>query len=394
MAKDGAQSLHWYGTWGASSQPVSPGFLEPPVLEDQTVRQILRLSLGGSHVRLRLSNAHSSAPLVVGAIHIAIAGPEGRIRPGTDREVSFSNANSVTLRQSESVVSDPVELELPDRAHLAVSLFLPGRPVIAGWHATGAQTAYLSEAGDHTGDETFPVARTFQQRLVVAGVDAASETASAAIVCFGDSVTDGAASTPDTDNRWPDHLARRLAERDGTMRYGVVNAGISGSRLLRDIIGLRGLKRFERDVLTVPGVKYVTLLYGNNDLGFPHMPDDSPLAEVADRSPVKAADIIDGQQKIAAMAHEKTLKIYGATLPPFAGTPFFDAAKADAERLKVNDWIRNGGAFDALFDFDAVLRDSEDPSRLLPAFDSGDHLHPNDAGYKAMAEAIDLKLFP
>ena len=394
MAKEGEHTLHWYGSWGASPQPVSPGFAEPPVIEDQTVRQVLRLSLGGSHVRLRLSNAHSSAPLVVGATRLAVAGPEGRVRPGTDREVSFSDANSVTLRQGESVVSDPVELELDDRAHLAVSLFLPGKPVIAAWHSTGAQTAYISEPGDHTGDETFPTAATFEQRLVVAGVDAASETAKAAIVCFGDSVTDGAGSTVDTDSRWPDHLARRLAERDGKLGYGVVNAGISGSRLLRDVIGMRGLKRFERDVLTVPGVKYVTLLYGNNDLGFPYMPDDSPLAEVADRSPVKAADIIDGQQKIAAMAREKKLKIIGGTLPPFLGAPFFDAAKADGERLQVNDWIRDGGAFDAVVDFDKILRDPNNPSQLLPAYDSGDHLHPSDAGYKAMAEAIDLKLFP
>jgi len=292
------------------------------------------------------------------------------------------------------VVSDPIELELADRTRLAVSLFLPGRPVIAAWHATGLATAYLSEPGDHTGDETFPVAGTFEQRLVVAGVDVVNDDAKGAIVCFGDSVTDGAGSSANADCRWPDRLAGRLATRDGAMRYGIVNAGISGSRLLRDVIGLRGLKRFERDVLSVPGAKYVTLLYGNNDLGFPHMPDDAPLAEVADRAPVKAADIIEGQQKIVAMAHERGLKILGATLPPFVGAPFFDAANADDERLAVNEWIRHGGAFDALVDFDTVLRDPADPSRLKPEFDSGDHLHPSDAGYQAMAEAIDLTLFP
>ena len=394
MTEGGRTRLQWYGSWGASPQPVSPGFLEPPAVEDQTVRQVLRLSLGGSQVRLRMSNAHSGAPLVIGAIHVALAGPDGRIHPETDREVFFGEANTITLRQGESVTSDPIELETSDRAQLAVSLFLPGKPVIAAWHATGLATAYLSEPGDHTGAETFSVAGTFEQRLVVCGVDVVNEAARGAIVCFGDSVTDGAGSSVNADRRWPDRLAERLGRRDGAMRYGVVNAGISGSRLLRDVIGMRGLKRFERDVLTVPGVKAVTLLYGNNDLGFPHMPDDSPLAATADRSPVKAADIIEGQHNIVAMAHEQKLKIVGATLPPFVGAPFFDAAKADAERLVVNDWIRHGGAFDAVVDFDAVLRDPADPSRLKPDYDSGDHLHPSDAGYEAMANAIDLALFP
>jgi lysophospholipase L1-like esterase len=394
MTEGGPARLQWYGSWGASPQPVSPGFVEPPTIEDQTVRQVLRLSLGGSQVRLRLSNAHSNAPLVIGAVRVALAAAEGTIDPESDRAVCFAGANTVTLRQGETVVSDPIELELADRTRLAVSLFLPGRPVIAAWHATGLATAYLSEPGDHTGDETFPVAGTFEQRLVVAGVDVVNDDAKGAIVCFGDSVTDGAGSSANADCRWPDRLAGRLATRDGAMRYGIVNAGISGSRLLRDVIGLRGLKRFERDVLSVPGAKYVTLLYGNNDLGFPHMPDDAPLAEVADRAPVKAADIIEGQQKIVAMAHERGLKILGATLPPFVGAPFFDAANADDERLAVNEWIRHGGAFDALVDFDTVLRDPADPSRLKPEFDSGDHLHPSDAGYQAMAEAIDLTLFP
>jgi lysophospholipase L1-like esterase len=394
MTTDGGQALHWYGSWGASPQPVSPGFVEPPAVEDQTIRQILRLSLGGSHIRLKLSNLHSSAPIVIGAARLALAGAEGRIRPDTDEIVAFSDATSVTLRQGESMVSDPIEFDVEDRARLSVSLFLPGKPSIGAWHATGLETAYLSAPGDHTGDDTLPVAGTFQQKLIVSGVEVANDTAKAAIVCFGDSVTDGAGSTPNSDRRWPDRLAERLAARDGEMKYGVVNAGISGSRLLRDVIGLRGLKRFERDVLSVPGVKYVTLLYGNNDLGFPYMPDDSPLAEVADRSPVKAADIIKGQHKIVALAHENKLKIFGATLPPFIGAPFFDAAKADGERLKVNEWIRDGGAFDAVIDFDAVLRDPNDPSRLRPDYDSGDHLHPGDAGYKAMAEAIDLALLP
>jgi lysophospholipase L1-like esterase len=394
MTEGGPARLTWYGSWGTSPQPVSPGLLEPPAIEDQTVRQVLRLSLGGSQVRLRLSNAHSSAPLVIGATRVALAGPEGRIDPETDHEVCFADANAVTLRQGESVVSDPVELETGDRAQLAVSLFLPGKPVIAAWHATGLATAYLSEPGDHTGTETLPMAGSFEQRLVVAGVDVANESAKGTIVCFGDSVTDGAGSSVDADRRWPDRLAARLIARDGVMRYGVVNAGISGSRLLRDVIGMRGLKRFERDVLAVPGITAVTLLYGNNDLGFPHMPDDSPLAAAADRSPVKAADIIEGQQKIVAMAHEKGLKILGATLPPFVGAPFFDAAKADDERLATNDWIRHGGAFDAVVDFDAVLRDPADPSHLKPDLDSGDHLHPSDAGYQAMADAIDLALFP
>ncbi len=391
---DSADTRQWFGTWGASPQPVSPGMLEAPSVEDQTVRQVVRISLGGGQVRVKLSNAHSSAPIIVGAARIALAGADGAVRPDTSHSVCFAGANTVTLRQSESITSDPVDFAVPDQADLSISLFLPGKPSLGGWHATGLQTAYVSGPGDHTGDETFKAAATLMQRLVISGVEVASGRAAASIVCFGDSVTDGSGSTPGTNNRWPDHLARRLAARDGSLKYGVVNAGIAGNRLLRDIIGTRGLKRFERDVLSVPGVKYVTLLHGNNDLGFPYMPDDSPLAKVADRSPVKAADIIAGQQSIAAMAHENGLKIFGATLPPFIGAPFFDAAKADGERLKVNEWIRHGGAFDAVIDFDAVLRDPANPSVLLAACDSGDHLHPSDAGYGKMAEAVDLALFP
>jgi len=388
-----ADARHWFGTWGASPQPVSPGFVEAPAVEDQTIRQVVRVSLGGGEVRVKLSNAHSSAPIIIGAARLALAGPEGAIRPGTDRLLTFSEASGVTLRQSSSVTSDPVDLEIPDEADLAISLFLPGRPSLAAWHATGLQTAYISAPGDHTGDETFEVSGTFLQRLIISGVDVVSETAKATIVCFGDSVTDGSGSTPDTNNRWPDHLARRLAARDGGLKYGIVNAGIAGNRLLRDVIGMRGLKRFERDVLSVPGVKYVTLLHGNNDLGFPYMPEDSPIAKAADRSPVKTADLIAGQQSIVAMAREKGLKIVGATLPPFVGAPFFDAAKADGERLKANEWIRDGGAFDGVIDFDAALRDPANPSHLLPAYDSGDHLHPSDAGYRKMAETVDLGFF-
>jgi lysophospholipase L1-like esterase len=394
MADSGAERRHWFGTWGASSQPITQGFVDVPTIEGQTIRQVVRLSIGGDSLRLKLANAHSSAPIIIGAARVAIAGPDGAILPDTDRPVCFSDATSLTLRQSESMVSDPIDLKVPDRALLAISLFLPGKPSFGAWHATGLQTAYISASGDHTGDETFDVAGTFQQRLLISGVDVSSESAEGTIVCFGDSVTDGSASTPDSDRRWPDQLARRLAERDGSLKYGVVNAGIAGNRLLRDVIGMRGLKRFERDVLPVPGVKYVTLLHGNNDLGFPYMPDDSPLAATADRSPVKAADIIAGQQSVVAMAREAGLKVYGATLPPFIGAPFFDAAKADGERLKVNEWIRDGGAFDAVIDFDAALRDPANPSVLLPAYDSGDHLHPSDTGYEKMAETIDLALFP
>lgn len=394
MTENGDKTLQWCGSWAASSQPVMPGVVDPPDIQEQTVRQVMLISLGGTHLRLRLANAHSNAPLIIGAARVALAGPDGAILPKTDRDVSFGDTNALTLRQGESAVSDPVAIDLPDRSHVAVSLFLPGKPSLSAWHSTGLQTAYISETGDHTGAETFEVASTFQQRLIVGGIDVANENAKGAIVCFGNSVTDGAGSTPDADKRWPDQLAVRLAAREGGLRYGVVNTGISGSRLLRDVIGQRGLKQFERDVLSVPGVKYVTLLYGNNDLGFPHMPDNSPLAATADRSPVKASDIIDGQQQIVAMAREKNLKVFGATLPPFLGVPFFDGTKAEPERRAVNEWIRDGGAFDAVIDFDAVLRDPADHSHMRAEYDSGDHLHPSDAGYKAMADAIDLTLFP
>lgn len=373
----------WVATWSAALHQPNPG---PPGLtnlgfNNQTLRQIVHTSIGGEQVRVRLST-FGAAALGIGAAHIALRDAGAAIVPGSDRTVTFGGQPSIVIPTGAVVLSDPVELDVPALSDVAVSVFVTESTGPATWHFVALQTSYISPPGDFTASADMPVAATTQAWFWLAGVDVIASKQTGGVVAFGDSVTDGTRSTPDTNNRWPDHLARRLMAQPGNHRMGVLNEAISGNKLLHDGIGPNGLARFDRDVLTQTGVTHVIVLLGNNDILFVFSPADL----------VTVDQIIQGHRQLIARAHARGLKIYGGTLTPFGGFVLSSSLKEEM-RENVNDWIRVSGEYDEVIDFDEVLRDPTHPTRLLPLYDSGDHLHPNDLGYEAMANAIDLALF-
>jgi lysophospholipase L1-like esterase len=376
---------HWIGTWGASPQePVTfTGFPGAPSFSNQSIRQIVRISSGGTRFRVRLTNEFGTQSLLVGAARIGISAGGSSVKPGSDRALTFSGNMSVAIPTGAPVLSDPVDLTAGDLASLVISLYLPQDTGPATWHFEGKQTAYIT-SGDTTAASTLAGATTSASRYFLSGVDVLTFEAKSVIVTFGDSITDGTNSTVDTNKRWPDHLADRLASfREESV--GVVNEGISGNRILHDQIGPNALSRVDRDVLATPGVRFMTILLGINDIGF---------GGIVPNEVVSADDIIAGYRQVIARAHASGIRIYGATLTPFEGVnpPYF-SPEGEIKREAVNQWIRSSGEFDAVIDFEAVVRDPTHPTRLAPKFDSGDHLHPNDAGYTAMANSIDLRLF-
>ena len=378
----------WVATWGAS--PVAPlaANTTNPGFTDQTVRLVIHASLGGSEVRVRLSNAFGTQSLVIGAAHVALHGMNAATVSGTDRALTFSGAKSVTIPPGALVISDSVKLDVPALADLAVSLYLPGPTGQATWHAAALSTNYVSKSGDFTGAADLPVDHTVTSWFYLTDVEVKATKDTLALVTFGDSITDGTRSTPDTNHRWPNVLAERLAQRH--IKLSVVDEGIAGNRVLHDFIGPNALARFDRDVLTQAGVAYVTVLLGINDIGdisrvIQGQPGLAP-------QPVSADEIIAGHQQMITRAHQQGLKIVGCTLTPFEGAAYF-TPEGETKRQAVNKFIRTSGAYDGVIDFDAVVRDPGNAARILAMYDSGDHLHPNDAGYKAMADAIDLSLF-
>lgn len=411
-AGSSAATEHWVPTWGTAQQlirtmaspapaptpaqatpaPAPPPQPTPPpfrvtTLNNQTVRMILRTSIGGRRVRMKLSNAFGSAPVLVGAAHVARRGAESAIVDGSDRTLTFGGKASFTIMPGVVIVSDPVDLEVPTLSDLAVSVFLPRDTGSPTTHATGLRPTYVSTEGDFTARSEFPLAGTTQQYYWLSSVEVAAPAGASAIVAFGDSITDGARSTPDTNHSWPALLAARLAANKGTANIAVVNEGIGGNRLLTDATGLAGvsaLARFDRDVLSHPGVKWLMILEGINDIG--------TLANPAVNVPVTSDDLIWVLKEVIDRAHANGIKVVGGTLTPYGGAGY---ARENGEAIRdaVNEWIRTSGAFDAVVDFEAATRDASDPNRLRSDFDPGDHLHPNNAGYEAMANAVDLSIF-
>jgi lysophospholipase L1-like esterase len=388
-----AQEALWVGTWSASPQPVwAPDFFAPVSIprsvRDQTIRQVARLSQGGERFQIEFSNRYGDEAMTIGRAAIAKAGKDGRIEPGTSRPLTFSGNSGVTIPAGAPVLSDPVDFTADDLTEVAVTIYLPAVTPLTTWHNDGRQTAYISANGDFTDAESFEAAATTNARLFLSGIDVAMDENGRAIVLFGDSITDGDSSTPNENRRWPDRLAERIVAAGSDV--GVLNEGISGARVLRDRMGVNALARFEDDVLSHPAADTVVLMMGINDIGWP----DSPLVPAGEPAP-SADDIIAGYKQLIARAHMNGLTIIGATLTPFentfAGGPlasYYNEEK-EAKREAVNAFIRSG-AFDGVIDFDELVRDPQNPRHIKAEFDSGDHLHPNDAGYKAMADAIDL----
>jgi lysophospholipase L1-like esterase len=375
---------HWVATWSASPQEV----VAPIQINGQTIRQILHTSLGGDRVRVRLSNAYSTSALVIGSAHAAISSGGASISPKTDRMLRFNGSPTIAIPAGALALSDPVELHVEAFDNLTVSLYLPENVAAMTQHSVSQQTNYISTPGDFTGAVTF-AATTTNAFYFLTGVEVSTSRRAKAIVALGDSIVDGFGSTPEANQRWTNLLAERLQSHPGTSRVAVLNAGIAGNRVLHDVVGTNALARFDRDVLAQTGVKYVIVLEGNNDFGIPGL-IGNPAQEVT------ADQVIQGHRQIIDRAHAAGLTVYGGTLNPIegiAGFPGFYSAAFEAKRQAVNQWIRTSRAYDAVIDFDKVLRDPSHPTRILPAYDSGDHAHPNDAGYQAMADAIDLSLF-
>ncbi|CAM2944028.1 SGNH/GDSL hydrolase family protein [Saccharomonospora xinjiangensis] len=371
----------WVGSWHAAmtgparSGPSLDGFT------DTTLRQVAHLSVGGDSVRVRLSNAYGQSPLVVGSVTVAPRPDSGAGTPDVDAgalvPVTFDGRTSVTVPAGADWVSDPVNVTVPDDSDLVVSLYLPGPTGPATFHSRGYATSFTA-AGDATTDPGAAFTALDTSRYFLSGVDVTAR-AKGSVVFFGDSITDGVVSSVDANLRYPDQVADRLLERPDPQECGVLNSGISGNRLLTDAgsSGDSALSRFERDVVSRPGVRSVVLLEGINDIG-------------GSRGAVEPEQLIAVYRQFIARAHDAGIEVVGATLTPFEGAGYYTEA-GEADRQVVNEWIRTSGEFDAVVDLDAAVRDPEHPARFLPAYDIGDHLHPNDAGFAAMAEAIDLR---
>lgn len=387
-----ARAPTWVGAWAASQQIPEPhNTLPPEMLTDATVRQVVQTTQAGPALRVRLSNLFGAAPLTFSSVRVArpVAPGSARIDPGTDRAVTFGGRSEVTVPAGAEYVSDPVDLPVAALSSLAVSYHLPRPPDGQTGHP-GSRTTTFVARGNRTAAADLPGAETVVRWHQLSAVDVVAGPGAAAIVTFGDSITDGFGVGPDRNERWPDFLARRLQADPRTRHLSVLNHGIGGNRLLLDGLGPNALARFDRDVLNQTGVRYVIVLEGVNDLGsLTRLGPASPEAQSR-----LTADMIGVYRQMVARARARGIKAIGATILPFAGSDYYKPPpETETSRQAVNAWIRAPGNFDAVIDFDAVMRDPARPDRLRPELDVGDGLHPSIAGYRAMAEAVPLSLF-
>ena len=425
----GAQGgQHWLGTWFASStarvdqpaaqaqaapatsnrqalaippsvlavapnQELTVGGQSPLHFNNQTLRQIAHISVGGSRLRVVLSNTFGTVPLTIGAAQVALRDKHATITPQSNRVLTFGGVARTRVPAGAILVSDPVDLVVPDFADLTIDLYLPDdtaamkSPITT--HPASWQTNYVSPPGNHAGAVSLPVQTTTAYRrgdglptatwFFLARIEVMAPRQAGAIVTIGDSITDGTASTTDANNRWPDHLARRLA--NAGLRMAVLNAGIGGNRVLSDGNGPGALARFDRDVIAQTGVTHVIVLEGINDIG-----------QGGQSASPSAADLIGAHKQMIERAHSRGIRIYGATLTPFEGANYW-TPEGEAKRQALNEWIRTSNAYDAVFDFDSAVRDPNHPTKTRTEYDPGDHLHLNAAGYQVVANAVDLTLF-
>ena len=381
LASAPAQAQSWSRSWMAAPLVSRTAPEKRPDLSDRTLRQVVRISTGGDRIRLRLSNEMSTRPLLLGAVHVALAGANGETLPGTDRVVTFNQAQGATIPARAPLLSDPIAMPVKPLARLAISIHLPQGAPDATVHSYSAATGWTAP-GDQTAATSLTDATTLGPRVIITGVEVENRNPARTIVTLGDSITDGVRATPDSDRRWPDLLAERL-QRGGMTLTGVANAGISANRLLSEGDGYNALARFDSDVLAVPGVSHVVILEGVNDLG----------AAARDQQPMlPPAAIIGAYRQMIARAHDRGVKVILATILPYKGAGYWNAA-GEASRVAINDWIRTNREADGYVDLAQAIADPADPARMARAYDVGDALHPNDAGFRVMADAIDLSLF-
>jgi lysophospholipase L1-like esterase len=376
---------HWVGTWGCGPQLTEPGNLPPVPLANRTLRQFVHTTLGGRLLRVRFSNAFGTNPVTLNSVHVALAAGAGsagggHINSATDRALTFRGAPAITLPAGEVAYSDPCEFNLPSLTNLAVSIYFGDISATTINGHPGSRTTSFIQSGNAVSAADLASAQTAAHWYILTGVEVLAEVSRQALVTLGDSMTDGRGSITDGNNRWPDDLAQRLGTHASTAGVAVINMGIGGNGIFGGL-GPAAVKRFDRDVLNQSGARWLIVFEGVNDLG----------GASAGNSPALATNLINAFTQFARQAHERNLRVYGATITPFGGSSY-DTAAHEAARQTVNAWIRTNNFYDAVIDFDAVVRDPVTPTHVLPAYDS-DHLHLNPRGYQALADAIDLKLF-
>jgi lysophospholipase L1-like esterase len=414
FAQNGAGGLHWVATWATAEQ--QPGFgrgaiggrgpaaqpagapAQPPqqtsaapavapalnTLNNQTARMIVRTSIGGDRIRVQFSNAFGAAPLDMGAAHVAIRSKDSAIVAGSDRALLFNGKASARVLPGAVLLSDAVDLAVPKLSDLAISVYVPGSSGLASQHSQALHTTYISKQGDTTGQVDMADAMTTRAWYWISSVDVLAPSDAGAIVALGDSITDGTTSTVDANRSWPSLLSERLVANPSTADVSVLNLGIAGNQVLGDGAGVSALARFDRDVLSQAGVKWLMILEGINDMNLA-----GRGGATAGGPALTADDLIGGMKQMIERAHTHGIKVIGCTLTPFGRAS--DAV--EAMRQSLNVFIRTGGAFDGVVDFDKVIRDPNDPRQFIKAYNNTDTLHPNDTGYKAMADAIDLAMF-
>jgi lysophospholipase L1-like esterase len=369
----------WIGTWVSGQQLTEPGNLPPaPGLTNNTLRQVVHVTLGGCPLRVQFSNAYGTSPVTLNAVHLAVSKGGSAIDPNTDKAVLFEGAPFITIPAGQAVWSDTVCFEAAPLSNLAVSIYFGDTSTAVTGHPGSRTTSYI-QSGNAVTASDLPSAVTTDHWYILSGIDVLLNDSYACVVTLGDSITDGRGSTTNGNNRWPDNLARRMQADPNTAKVGVLNQGIGGNAVVSGGLGPTALVRFEHDVCQQSGVRWVIILEGVNDIG-------------GSRNQQVATDLIAAYEQFIEKAHAHDIRVYGVPILPFGGSSY-DSTAHQTARQTVNEWIRTSGKFDAVIDLDAAVRNPANPTRLLPAYDCGDHLHLSVAGYQAMADAIDLDLF-
>jgi lysophospholipase L1-like esterase len=391
VGQDTNDKTQWVGSWAASQQiPEAQNLLDPELLRDATLRQIVHLSLGGSQLRVRVSNAFGTQPLHLTAVHVArpVSAASATIDAASDTAVTFDGVADVTIPAGAEYLSDAVAMPVAALSSVAISIHYHEPPTRETGHPGSRATSYVAH-GDLVSAINLPDAKTVEHWYQISGIDVVGSKNGASVVTLGDSITDGHGATTNGNDRWPDLLAARMQADKSTRGAGLLNEGIGGNRLLLDGLGPNALARFDRDVLAQTAVRAVIVLEGVNDLGTLTRDHDVSAEEHA--ALVKRME--GAYAQMIARAHVHGIRVIGATILPYGGSKYYHpGAEGEADRQAVNAWIREAGHFDAVVDFDQVVRDPAHPNTILPAYDSGDGLHPSPAGYKAMADAVSLKL--